>query len=190
MSQALLDLYQQLRGGDRAASDRFVALASPILLCVIRRRLAAAARRAYDPHDVLQEALIDFLVGLDSHPTALSAGELLGYLRITAANAAKKINRSELDAQKRAAARNVPLVRADAVADKELGPQHTAEEQDEFETFARRLPPHYRPFLFLLREGLSRADAARKLGIDGSTGRRYFGRLSMVRGDPLTSRQG
>jgi RNA polymerase sigma-70 factor (ECF subfamily) len=100
-------LIAQIRGGDADALAEFVNLRRPQLLAYIERQLSTALRRKVEPEDLLQEAAADAVRSLPSMD--LSNRDPFGWICQIAERRIIDAHRRFFGAQKRAAAREVPI---------------------------------------------------------------------------------
>jgi RNA polymerase sigma-70 factor (ECF subfamily) len=107
MSEPTPELLQRLQVGDQAALAEFIELRRAPLTAYIQRQLGVQLRRKIEPDDVFQEMSAEALRALPG--AEFSSRDPFGWLCQIAERKIIDLHRKHFDAQKRDAAREVPL---------------------------------------------------------------------------------
>jgi RNA polymerase sigma-70 factor, ECF subfamily len=190
------DLLNRARGGDPSALDEIFALYRERLKRMVILRLDRRLQGRIDASDVVQEAYVDALRGLEGYLAAPRASPFL-WLRYLVAMRLKGLHRHHLGTRQRDARLDVsiypgPLPEADsaALAAQLLGrltsPSNAAvraERMLKLQETLYAMDPIDREILALRHfEDLSRAESAAELGIEeAAAGKRYLRALQRLR---------
>lgn len=190
------DLLDRAQGGDASAFNEIFAVYRERLKRMVVLRLDRRLQGRIDASDVIQEAYVDALRGLDGYRAAPRVSPFL-WLRYLVAMRLKELHRHHLGTRQRDARLDVsifpgPLPQADsaALAAQLLGrltsPSHAAlraEKVLKLQQALLAMEPIDREILALRHfEDLSRAESAAELGIEeGAAGKRYLRALQRLR---------
>jgi RNA polymerase sigma-70 factor (ECF subfamily) len=190
-------LLERARAGDRAAFDRLFERHRSYLRKVVALRLDPRLRARVDPSDVVQEAQLEAYRRLPDYLARRPMTFRL-WLRQTAQERLLMLRRFHLGAARRDAAREAPwpdgagpqpargLPVPGATPSQELAGRERALQVREA---VAQLPAADREVIVLRNlEGLSNAEAARRLRVDPATASRRYGRALLLLREVLAAR--
>jgi RNA polymerase sigma factor (sigma-70 family) len=166
-------LMARLRAGSDEAAREFLGRYGPHILRVVRRRLHRGLRQRYDSRDFVQSVWADFLAQPAEQSAFDGPDQLAAYLAKMAAHkiisAARRNREPALDG-----CLGVP---AEEVFDRAPTPSQAAIARERWHRLQQATTAPGRRILELLRQGVTREEIARRLGIHERTIRRLIRNL-------------
>jgi RNA polymerase sigma factor (sigma-70 family) len=183
-------LMQSVREGSQDAARTLFERYGPHIRRVVRRKLHQKLRAQFDSVDFVQDVWASFFAQQGRQASFESPEALIGFLSNMAYHKVIDAFRHNVQTKKRDVDRDTPLDKVVNTQDGRLAgrqptPSQVAVAKEQWDQLLDRVPEHYRPILTLLREGNTREEIARKLGINEKTVHRVLRRIAPESGhDP------
>jgi RNA polymerase sigma-70 factor (ECF subfamily) len=176
-------LMESVRQGSEDAARTLFDRYGPHIRRVVRRKLHQKLRPQFDSLDFVQDVWASFFTRQGRQATFDSPEALIGFLSNMAYHKVIDAFRHNVQTKKRDVDRDRPLDQVVNTKDPRLAarlptPSQVAVAKEQWDQLLDRVPEHYRPILTLLREGDTREEIARKLGLNEKTVQRVLRRIA------------
>ena len=183
LEQEFAQLMQRLREGSEEAAQVLFERYGPHILRVVRRKLHHKLRPQFDSIDFVQDVWASFFADRSRQATFDRPEALVRFLANMACHKVIDAFRHNVQTKKRDVDRDRPLDQVVNTKDPRLAarqptPSQVAVAKEQWDQLLDRVPEHYRPILTLLREGDTREEIARKLGLNEKTVQRVLRRIA------------
>lgn len=172
-------LLDEVQAGDGDASRRLLELYGPFVVRAVRRTLDRSIRSKFDSADFAQAVWASFYARLDWAGKFADPQALIGFLTTMARNKVVDENRRRLNGRKHNVKLEQPLPHEDhpCLRAREPTASQVAVASELWDRIIASQPAHYQAILRLRRDGLSKPQIARQLGISEKTVDRLIRRV-------------